>query len=101
MSVQEGVGPFTCPVCGMTSHNATDKQEGYCGRCHAFTGTEPMRYGMLPALTVAELRVVESAIHVARGTGLLAGEGKTERAAILRSLATAVEEAILGAHPAG
>lgn len=101
MSVQESVGPFTCPVCGMTSHNPTDKQEGYCGRCHAFTGTEPMRYGMLPALTVAELRVVESAIHEARVTGLLAGEGTTERAAILRSLATAVEEAILGARPPG
>lgn len=29
---------FTCPQCGMVSHNATDIVEGYCGNCHAWTG---------------------------------------------------------------
>lgn len=29
---------FTCPVCGMTSHNPSDEREGYCGRCQDFTG---------------------------------------------------------------
>ena len=29
---------FTCPACGLTSHNPNDAKEGYCGRCHAFTG---------------------------------------------------------------
>jgi predicted ATP-dependent serine protease len=28
---------FTCPRCGMTSHNPNDKREGYCGRCHDWT----------------------------------------------------------------
>lgn len=31
---------FTCPVCGWASYNPTDKREGYCGHCHAFTGKE-------------------------------------------------------------
>jgi len=29
---------FTCPVCGMTSHNPNDVREGYCGNCHDWTG---------------------------------------------------------------
>lgn len=29
---------FTCPQCGMTSHNPDDEREGYCGNCHEFTG---------------------------------------------------------------
>jgi len=29
---------FTCPECGLTSHNANDIEQGYCGGCHAFTG---------------------------------------------------------------
>jgi hypothetical protein len=28
---------FTCPVCGMTSHNPNDIREGYCGNCHTWT----------------------------------------------------------------
>lgn len=28
---------FTCPVCGMTSHNPNDAKEGYCGNCHDWT----------------------------------------------------------------
>jgi hypothetical protein len=31
--------PFTCPRCLMTSFNQNDEREGYCGNCHAFTGT--------------------------------------------------------------
>jgi hypothetical protein len=30
---------ITCPVCGVTSHHPMDEDYGYCGRCHAFTGT--------------------------------------------------------------
>lgn len=29
---------FTCPDCGMTSHNPNDEREGYCGNCHRWTG---------------------------------------------------------------
>jgi hypothetical protein len=28
---------FTCPRCGMTSHNPTDVAEGYCSNCHDWT----------------------------------------------------------------
>lgn len=28
---------FTCPRCGMTSHNPADVREGYCGNCHDWT----------------------------------------------------------------
>jgi hypothetical protein len=31
---------FTCPRCGATSHNPNDVEEGYCGRCHAWTRDE-------------------------------------------------------------
>jgi hypothetical protein len=27
---------ITCPRCGMTSHNANDVRERYCGNCHLF-----------------------------------------------------------------
>lgn len=29
---------ITCPVCGMTSYNANDIREGYCGNCRDWTG---------------------------------------------------------------
>lgn len=29
---------FTCPQCGITSHNPNDVTEKYCGRCHLFIG---------------------------------------------------------------
>lgn len=35
------VGSFTCPACGMVSYNASDIAEGYCARCHSFTGGGP------------------------------------------------------------
>jgi ribosomal protein S27AE len=28
---------FTCPVCGMVSHNPNDLRYGYCGNCHDYT----------------------------------------------------------------
>jgi hypothetical protein len=31
------VSAFTCPRCGMTSHNPNDAREGYCGNCHDWT----------------------------------------------------------------
>lgn len=41
---------FTCPECGATSYNPNDVREGYCGRCHNWTGTghrddDPREYG--------------------------------------------------------
>lgn len=30
---------FTCPDCGMTSYHPEDVRQGYCGNCHAFTGS--------------------------------------------------------------
>ena len=33
---------FTCPRCSRTSHHPTDLIEGYCGRCHDWTGSDPM-----------------------------------------------------------
>jgi len=29
---------ITCPACQMTSYNANDIEQGYCGNCHEFTG---------------------------------------------------------------
>lgn len=30
--------PFTCPRCHATSRHPDDKQDGYCARCHDYTG---------------------------------------------------------------
>jgi len=30
---------FTCPRCGMASYHPTDREEGYCGACHDWTGS--------------------------------------------------------------
>jgi hypothetical protein len=38
--------PFTCPRCKAESHHPKDKQHGYCGRCHDFTG-EPVSIAAL------------------------------------------------------
>lgn len=35
---------FTCPRCGMTSHNRNDIREGYCGNCHDWTGKPRLRH---------------------------------------------------------
>ena len=29
---------ITCPACGAVSYNVNDIREGYCGRCHDWTG---------------------------------------------------------------
>jgi hypothetical protein len=29
---------ITCPVCGMTSYNPNDIEQGFCGNCHDWTG---------------------------------------------------------------
>lgn len=29
---------FTCPRCGAVSYHPNDIREGYCGRCHDWTG---------------------------------------------------------------
>jgi len=33
----EREGGYTCPRCGMTSHNPNDARESYCGHCHDWT----------------------------------------------------------------
>lgn len=30
--------PFKCPRCGTQSYHPHDAKEGYCGRCHDWTG---------------------------------------------------------------
>ncbi len=40
--VEARTGPvpsFTCPLCSRTSYHPRDVEEGYCGSCHAWTGT--------------------------------------------------------------
>lgn len=32
---------FTCPRCGRTSNHPRDREEGYCGACHDWTGDSP------------------------------------------------------------
>jgi ribosomal protein S27AE len=34
--VMEVYRQFTCPQCGMTSHNKYDIGHSYCGNCHTF-----------------------------------------------------------------
>lgn len=33
---------FTCPQCSAMSNNAHDITNGYCGRCHAYTGRDDL-----------------------------------------------------------
>lgn len=41
---------FTCPRCQATSHHPEDLAQGYCGRCHWWTGNQglPHPNGPLP-----------------------------------------------------
>lgn len=32
---------FRCPECGAVSYHPEDIRQGYCGRCHKWTGEEP------------------------------------------------------------
>lgn len=94
---------FTCPRCGMISHNPNDAENGYCGACGAFTGNEPARYGQLPLLNMAELRVLLGAVD--RQIALLTPRHTTgtevgsETIAMLRSERTVIAEAMSGAQP--
>ena len=45
---------FTCPRCSMTSHHPKDEEQGYCARCHEFTGGEETIGGMRKALEDAQ-----------------------------------------------
>lgn len=94
---------FTCPHCGMISHHPKDAENGYCGDCHAFTGDEPARYGQLPLLNMAELRVLLGAVD--RQIALLTPRHTTgtevgsETIAMLASERTVIAEAMSGAQP--
>lgn len=98
---------FTCPRCGIFSANPNDEREGYCGECHDVTGEEEPRYGLLPHLTVFELRQQLSAVEGARKAqefflaAAASDEARAalaERVAALRSLYTANAEAIINAR---
>lgn len=52
--MSDAVERFTCPRCGMTSHNPHDIEEGYCGRCHDWTNPAATPYGR--ADFVSEMR---------------------------------------------
>lgn len=59
---------FTCPECGATSQHPVDEQEGYCARCHRWTGDQ---VGPLPLVVddtlppdVAELRSGEEVVRI-------------------------------------
>lgn len=97
---------FTCPRCGTSSQSPTDEAEGYCAVCHDVTGDEPPRMGLLPHLTVAELRVQLEALALARrdweeNLDLVRADQTiaaiNERISVARSLETANAEAIYGA----
>lgn len=45
---------FTCPDCGMTSHNPNDERWGWCGNCNAFTSPEAKARGMALARQASE-----------------------------------------------
>lgn len=34
---RDDIPSITCPVCGMTSYNENDIEEGFCGSCCAWT----------------------------------------------------------------
>lgn len=85
---------FVCPRCGAISHQATDANEGYCNECHDFTGDEAEQLAMLPALNRAELNELAAALH----RRYMEVVGDPARLAIVRSLQTAVAEALLGAR---
>jgi ribosomal protein S27AE len=40
---------FACPRCGAVSHHPTDVAEGYCGRCHDWTGLDGWPGPPMPA----------------------------------------------------
>jgi hypothetical protein len=36
LNAKQSHDTFTCPDCGMTSHNPHDAEHNYCGNCHQF-----------------------------------------------------------------
>lgn len=47
---------YTCPKCGMTSHNLNDVENRYCGNCHVFEADVPLRSVAIERL-IEEVRV--------------------------------------------
>lgn len=50
---------ITCPWCGATSYHPMDVAEGYCGRCHDWTGTDTSREVPPPPPVQHNPRIVE------------------------------------------
>jgi hypothetical protein len=50
---------FTCPRCGIVSHNPNDAANRYCGRCHVFFDDEAHALARLvyakPDVSIEEL----------------------------------------------
>jgi uncharacterized OB-fold protein len=82
------VSSFVCPRCGTSSAHPKDAEHGYCGRCHAFTGTPaalstpedlPDPYGALMAAAqlddpqAAAQRVLHHAVEATDPAGVEAG----------------------------
>jgi hypothetical protein len=55
--------PYTCPRCGAVSHHPKDAEQGYCGRCHAFTRVS-LRLRLYVAGKLADERWVGDDDHV-------------------------------------
>jgi hypothetical protein len=49
-TVITGPQSVTCPACGMTSHNANDVAQLYCGNCDWWT-SDPELAALMPART--------------------------------------------------
>jgi ribosomal protein L37E len=59
---------FVCPRCGAKSYHPKDISEGYCGRCHDFTGKErPMHTKDMLAAALREVRLHTMADKAATG----------------------------------
>ena len=50
---------FTCPECGMTSHNPNDERFGWCGNCNAFTEPEAKSRALALARQAADQQRME------------------------------------------
>jgi hypothetical protein len=90
---------FTCPFCGLVSHNANDMRERYCVRCHLFVDDpwpDPGLAAELPQLSDRTLGLFIRASELALlSYELMVPEGADDIALVQqcrRSLATAIRE---------
>lgn len=78
---------FTCPRCGLTSHNPTDVKEQYCGNCHRYFGYTTVTY------TRAQDDAVYHLIHAAREIkAIKTGKSTRQMKRAVEDLLKALEE---------